>query len=199
MPNVVEGFRLYPRGFLGAIPAPRIEPIPDPDPDAIRKLLSHQFHVNKFRSNDEVTQANADVETLYADYIRQTPGGSRFNFRTKVNQVALRAFGTSDFLFWMREQKRSLAYSDLHRRFLHDILRHLEGQPGELQMHTWDSLLRIDSSAVLSDSYPDRFIDEWAKRNRHIQTVTDAVQAWCSHQGGHENMLVTLHLLFGDF
>lgn len=192
-----QGTRLYPRGFIGGLPNPRLERVAKPD--WIGQLMSHQYSVNRYRPADNTTVANPDVETLYAAYMKQSGDVMSFDFRTKVLAVALKAFGTNDFPMWVAQQRTSPAAGERHRRFIHDMLRFIGGERRELSLDVWASLLTVETDG--GNRNRDYFVEEWFAKNFFENTVktTDILQMWCTKHNGIEDLLVTLHLLFGDF
>ncbi len=196
MPDA-QGSRLYPRGFIGGLPKPRLERVSKPS--WIDQLMSHQFTVNRYRPADSTTVANPDVEVLYAAYIKQSGDVTSFDFRTRVLSVALKAFGTNDFRFWLAQQRTSPAVGERHQRFLRDMLRFIGGERRELPLDVWSSLLVADNDGIPQG--PDRFVEEWFATNfpSGAATTTNILQMWCSRYNGIEDLLVSLHLLFGDF
>lgn len=201
MPKEAINLRLFPRGFLGAEIRPQIERTPQPFSDVIAR---QQFRVQDFKTVDSDLFANPHVEALYASYIKQSATTGDFAFREKILKVALEAFGTHNFEFWFLAQFRSPACGDLHNRFLTDTLRFVRQGYREMSLETWGALLTItdegDKVGGVSEYAKDFFgIGRGALQTSRTNTaLVDVLQQWCSHQNGMEDLLVTMHLLFGN-
>lgn len=204
MPNAVRpGYRLYPRGFVGGVVSPRAKKAGE---SLAQQVLQHtsasEDGVNEFfpyqnANGGYATGGNPDVEALYASYMKQSGGVTSFDFRTKVLKAALQAFGTGDFQFWIMQQRTSPGYGDLHRRFIRDIVRYLRGERRELSLDVWDPLLVIENGATGVD-LPDPLIEEFFAVWPEAKQVSKVVQMWCQRHNGIEDLIVSLHLLFGD-
>lgn len=195
MPNASQGARLYPRGFIGGIPAERVVRMNKPPADA--PSLMHLFQIKNYHNADTTTYSNHEVEALYATYLKQVGEVTSFAFRKKVLSVALRAFGTKDFQEWIIQQRSSPASGELHRRFIRDIVRFLSGKRRELSLQVWAGLLNIDEDG--GNTTPDPEVEEFFAIYPHAHDLRHTLQFWCSQNGGIEDLLQTLHLLFGDF
>jgi hypothetical protein len=202
VPNSQKVLRLYPRGFLGADHQPQMVR----SPNAVSSIISQkfQYHID-LRSGGNAIQliANPHVEALYSQYIKRSVLTGSFEYREQVLAAALISFGTPDFNLWFESQFKSPACGDLHRRFLDDTLKFLNTGRREMSLETWGSLVTItdegDHIGQLSDYAKDFFgIGKGATiHSRRNYLVTDVVQMWCSQPNGFEDLLGTLHILFG--
>lgn len=202
MSNLVTsaGFTIYPRGFLGAILAPRIEKQPAPFESEYRKL---QNNLNLFQTSPAAIAVNENVESLYTKYIRNTYKSSSFDFRKLVLITALNAFGTEAFDFWYLKQFESPSVGDLHRRFLEDCLRFITTGRREWTLETWDSLLDFSDSGELRPQVGEVAADFFGitthghVRVRRNTALVEVLQDWCAVPNGLEDLLCSLHVLFG--
>lgn len=193
-------FKIYPRGFLGVRLEGRVER---------RALLNDtNLGVRFFQSimmanRNDVDHSNPDVEALYAQYIRREAQTLSFDYRKKVLIVALAAFGTSQFDFWYRLQLKSPTIADLHRRFLEDTLRFIRTGKREMALETWNVLVTADDKgeqkSELSEYANEFFGISSGGYSRYSQntSLTEVIQNWCSQPNGFEDLLGTLHVLFG--
>jgi hypothetical protein len=201
MPKEAVNLRLFPRGFLGAEIRPQIERTPQPFADAVAR---QQFRVQDFKTVDSDLFANPHVEALYAKYIKQSATTGDFSFREQILKVALEAFGTMNFEFWFLAQFKSPACGDLHNRFLTDTLRFISEGRREMALETWGALLTItdegDQVGAIGEYARDYFGMDSNRfvHGRRNTTLVDVLQQWCSHPNGMEDLLGTLHLLFGN-
>lgn len=202
-----ESFRAYPRGFLGAHMDVRIEnAVPKPAPRFV-----YQTDLSLTDAPVSTIVPNPDVETLYAKYIRNSAESLSFNFRKLVWITALHAFGTNDFRYWYEQQHLSPRAGDMHRRFLEDTLKFIVTGRRELDVvGTWNTLVTLNdttdragrvtdcSRQYLEDLRPALTIEESRVRPAGYIDVTDVIQRWCSQPNGVEDLLLSLHVLFGD-
>lgn len=194
-------FKLYPRGFLGARLEGRIEKQSHVRDSVLAGLRLDR--IAQFGNQNNIDHSNADVEALYAQYIKRTAATLAFEFREKLLIVALNAFGTSQFDFWFEMQLKSPVAGDYHRRFLDDTLRFINTGRRDMALETWQALVTSqdhgDHNSQMSDFAREFFgrpIGGWhSPRNTNL---IDVVQQWCSQPNGFEDLLGTLHLLFGN-
>lgn len=206
MPNSQKVLRMFPRGFLGA----DVQTQMVRSPNSVNSMISQkfQYHMDLVgganHGNKVDLVANPIVEGLYSQYIKRSINSNTFEFRQKVLQAALHSFGTPDFGLWFESQFKSPACGDLHRRFLDDTLKFLRNGRRDMSLETWGSLITItdegDHIGKLSD-YANEFfgIGQGVRvTDRRNYLNTDVIQMWCSHPNGFEDLLGTLHILFGS-
>lgn len=196
-----DKLRLYPRGFLGKNVQSQTERTVNPYQDQINQ---HQFMVDT-NQNSSVSAivANPEVEGVYADYIRDVVATSSFEFKERILKVALDSFGTINFGTWCIAQYDSKAAGDLHNRFIEDTLRFIVEGRREMSLMTWMSLIKItdegNNIGHMSQQTKDylKTLSDYRAETYNINLL-EVIQKWCSKPGGMEDMLVTLHILFGS-
>ena len=193
--------RLFPRGFLGADQGPQVERTPAP---FATHLLRQQYHIDDIDVRESKLLPNPHVAALYGQYIKQSYQTGSFDFRKQVLQVAIAAFGTNNFEFWYNAQHKVATCGDLHNRFLTDTLKFIREGRREMSLETWQSLVTItdegDRVGSLSP-YAKEFFgikDGAFAPNRREMTLAEVLQEWCSHPNGQEDLIGTLHILFGN-
>lgn len=195
-------FRLYPRGFMGGDLQPQVERTPQPfvHPTAIMT-----YRVNDHDDKRNAISANSTVEALYASYIKQTVRTGDFTFRKQILLAAFEAFGTPDFMYWFNTQyTKNPAAGTIHNDFLVDTLKFLTFGRRDMSLETWASLVQITDEGNNIGSMPSEAkeffgISEPGKR-RYVNdsNMIDIVKRWCSQPQGLEDLLGTLHILFGN-
>lgn len=195
-------FKVYPRGFLGAMLEDRVEKHTQTRDSILAGLQNYQVRI--FGKQNDVDHSNPNVEALYAQYIRRAPDTQSFEFRKKVLIVALHAFGTRQFDFWYHMQCKSPMVGDLHQRFLEDTLRFIATGRRELALETWNALVTVDDTGDHSGQL-SLFAREFFGMGRDGTSsatcntaIVDVIQQWCGFPNGMEDLLGTLHLLFGN-
>ncbi|MBB5409403.1 hypothetical protein HDG34_003344 [Paraburkholderia sp. HC6.4b] len=218
MPDIHAGrqgtsgaLRLYPRGFLGKTLPPRLAVKPRPFDIRIRTTPVAGIVVPQQNTAD----ANAAVEMLYAQYIRRAAATMSFEFREKILIVALDAFGTASFTDWYATQPESPSFGDTHQRFLIDTLHFIRHGRRNLPLESWASfLLPFDGGRRLAhagetpdETEPTEAAEEFFSYMQSTQPIAagpgtallaDVIQQWTSRAGGIEDLIGTLHLLFGN-
>ena len=199
-----ENFRLYPRGFLGGQILPQVVRIPKPYGE---QLSQHQYSVNTHQDNGRSIEANPNVESLYAEYIKNCTKVDSPEFRAQVLKATITAFGTKNFAIWYAIQFKSLAAGRLHKQFLEDTLKFILDGRREMSLETWQSLVLItdEGDKIGTHGNSDVVKSFFAiYDNQDVQSaktrfnLIDVIQDWCSKPGGIEDMLGTLHILFGN-
>lgn len=206
MSNALMGrsdFKLYPRGFLGAPQGPKIEKMPRPFDEQLSRVQTQFSLLRPTESNSLVP--NQNVESLYSEYINNGARVLDFDFRKRVLITALNAFGTTMFDMWYQKQTTSPAFGDLHSQFIDDTLRFIADGKREMSVETWGSLLTYSDKGELH-----REVSEYAaeffgistrgyNRHRRNATLVEIIQQWTSKPNGFEDLLCTLHVLFGTY
>jgi hypothetical protein len=185
--------RIFPRGFLGGDIAPQVERTPKAFGEEVDR---HQYQVNEHNTAKTAITANPHVEALYAGYIKRLPNSGSFEYRKEILLAALSAFGTPNFRAWYFVQHDSPAAGDLHNRFLTDTLKFLSEGRREMSLETWASLLTITDEGNNIGGVSDYAVKFFEYGNN--DKLTDVIQLWCEKSGGLEDLLGTLHILFGN-
>ena len=209
MPDIHSGthgipgtLRLYPRGFLGRTLPPRLVVKPRPFDVRIRTTPVAGIVVPQQNTAD----ANAAVEMLYAQYIRRAAATMSFEFREKALIAALDAFGTVNFRDWYETQSESPSFGDTHQRFLDDTFRFIMHGRRNLSLESWASFL-LPADGGTRPAGASEMAAEFFNAMQSTQPVgvgptpvllADVIQQWTSRPGGIEDLLGTLHLLFGN-
>lgn len=199
MPEAHSQYSIYPRGFLGRVVEPRVEK--KTQPPELR--LGGGGNVVTFGRPKTLVIPNPNVEALYKLNIDQPLQAKSFEFRERVLITALDAFGTKNFFEWVSLQYRSPSAGDMHRRFLADTMRFIETGHRELHTMTWANLVDVTDSGNVGPDFSEEVVDFFGlnpatKQPTRNQKLIDVVQTWCTRRGGCEDMLGTLHVLFGD-
>lgn len=200
MPEAL-GFKIYPRGFAGRDLPVRLAERPKPYEIRIRS----QKQIGVLQPTQQVLDANQVVETLYSQYIKRSADTLSEEFREAVLICALQAFGTTNFYSWYMTQLALPTISEEHVRFLGDIMRFIQTGSHEFRLETWAYLLKT-SSEGLRPFQPCQTARDFffMKQGTTIPcdpsqySLTNVIQRWCGQPQGIEDLLGTLHLLFGN-
>jgi hypothetical protein len=203
MLNNAAPLKLYPRGFLGKPLEARFS--------TKRRLGDSQYSglpvsVKLVTQQMNSVDANPTVEALYGRWINRAPATTAFEFRKQVLNAALDAFGTDNFFYWYTAQAGSPAFGDLHRDFMEDTLHYIQTGQRKMCLENWQALLTTDDSGERSEelsSAAKAFFgiktpeEQW--RSPQYRRLDEVIQKWCSQPTGFEDLLSTLHVLFGNY
>lgn len=197
MPEV--HLKLYPRGFLGAVlqnKMQRQKALAESNQGfSLRNLLvmrdQNDFHV-----------PNGTVEEIYQSYMHDCASTASFEFRHKVLLCAFNAFGTDDFRLWFEMQYQNPSAGDLHGRFLVDTLHFLSTGQREMCLENWSRLLTLTASPDDIGPVPEYARNYFGQTQSNLSgrkvSTTDAIESWCRKPTGFQDLVGTLHILFGS-
>lgn len=189
-------FKVYPRGFLGAKLQDRVQR----DTALVQNNMGFiPVKLSAYKRSNGINDFNHTIEELYAAYIREEAGVTGFDFRERALKAALHAFGTHWFDVWFLSQLKSPFVGPTQRDFLDDCLRFLRGERRHMFLENWAPLLTIENAE--GEQKPSKITTEYfmlkgTGRGRKVH-LEEALQDWCSKPNGFEDLLGTLHLLFG--
>jgi hypothetical protein len=195
--GVLPRMKVYPRGFLGAALEPRA--IKQHGlAESNRGFSMRDYNVMVDQNKFDVS--NPAIEELFNTYLLDREKAEKFEFRQQVYHVALRAFGAPNFLMWFQAQYGNPSAGELHGRFLADTLKFLTEGRRAMSLETWASIIVIDSGADPIGRLPQTAIDFFGigKNYRRDVDWPNIVQTWCSQPGGLEDLVGSLHILFGS-
>ena len=193
MPNQETTLRLYPRGFMGGTLKPQVRRTPQRNSKPLNSL---SFRVEDQDKKAITMTAHPRVEQLYSLYIRNTVSVQDFDCRKSVLECALHVFGSNDFELWMNAQYSSPAPSRLLHDFLNDIVKFLKSGTRDMSNEVWARLLHITDEGNNIDPMNNemkKFLSD--KENCSLINV---IQKWCSHPNGLQDLLMSLHVMFGQ-
>lgn len=201
MPEVAAstmGLRVYPRGFVGGNIGVPLKPTTRPYEEILQK---HQYHPGMFSLPKLPVLANHNIEKISSKFIKQSMAILDGDFREQVLKVALIAFGTQNFRQWVNAQHDTGTTGELHIEFLQDTLNFIQYGKRNLSLSNWLPMLTLSdlgsNATPLSEEVKKFFIDPETQRERNA-TLVDVIQRWCSQDGGFEDLIQTLHVLFGE-
>lgn len=200
MPNatLAPAMSMYPRGFLGAIPRARVEPIPRPFEERLRqRTLS--LNLRLARPNASNLVPNYDVEELFDKLINGLDVIGDFGYREKLLVTAIGAWGTTNFKTWYDTQGKSPAFGKLHQQFMDDCLAFIMTGERGMRVEVWNQLLTHDNSVNVKQERSDIYRAFFGNNGTYSTSVTEVIQRWVSWPGGFEDLMLSLHVFFGKY
>lgn len=166
----------------------------------MRSVTTYPRGYQAFRIDAERDQkasaGDSEVEVLYRWFITRKVNPDAWDYRVKVLAAALRLFGPN-FAKWAALQQRDNPYVYEHNYdFLSDTYGYLAGNDRKLMLQSWEELLMEYPSAVVLNTLQNRYSEDPVSVLPSPKTV-DVLQAWCSRENGFEDLVYTLHILFG--
>lgn len=195
------GFKIYPRGFAGRELPVRIAERPKPYELRIRS--PKMFGIVQ-GNNPTVLDANQAIEMLYSQYIKRSADTLSFEFKEAVLIAGLQAFGALNFWSWYSTQLQLPTIGENHVRFLSDVCRFIQTGKHEFTLETWSHLLKPSSEGIRPFAPCETAKNFFGLYNRAFPpdpsqySLTNVFQRWVAQPQGLEDLLGTLHLLFGN-
>lgn len=190
---------LYPRGFIGFDTGLITNNTSGIDIDDWIKSIKLNKPVMK-----EVSPYKGipEIDSLWNEYQSKTSFITSFDFREKILKNAMVAFGTLSFYDWCNLQNKNIYLTALHKRFLNDTFSFIEEGKRSVSIMTWRSLLemRVAGSQDKDEDYSMNtfFRMDSQQFNRRSFRLSDNLIDWCRQENGFEDLLMTLHVLFGS-
>lgn len=185
-----KSLKIYPSGFLGNPEVSLTQPL---DLTTIKQRLFEKLPTN-FVDN---LSANREVESLWDDVVFGDPAYKSFEFREKILKVALRAFGTRSIFEWIAAQADSDMYTEYHHLWIDETLQYaLEGKPRTYTYSAWFALFSCgssDKSSLISPTVRRHFGTDGSRDF----SINDFLVAWVSQPRGIDDLIESLHILFG--
>jgi hypothetical protein len=200
MLDAQAGIKFYPRGFVGASLPVRLAVKPKPYEFKIRSKPQVGVIIPQMTSADP----NQVIEMLYSQYVKRSADTQSFEFREAILIAALNAFGSPNFYSWYKSQLQSPTVGERHVAFLGDTLKFLMTGRRDMTLETWAVLLKPDAEAVRPLEPCETACRYFGLQGRNIPadpvrySLVDTIQQWCEMPQGIEDLLGTLHVLFGN-
>jgi hypothetical protein len=135
------------------------------------------------------------VQDLFTEYTNFPQRTAYWEFRSRVIQEAVRLL--SGNYNWFILQDNNAQVVDWNYKFLMDTIRFIATGRRQVSIHQWPMLLSDEPPAGLSLVGGRRDIADLFK-TLALQTSTEAmIQKWCMQPKGFDDLMFTLHLLFG--
>lgn len=144
---------------------------------------------------DEVVVSSGDesVEMLFTSYLDRTVNISSWDFRRGILLHAKRLFG--DLHEWFRLQLNNPNVIGYNRTFILDTVEYLKTGRRQLSVSTWFELIQEGGKGHTANAVPTAL--QGHKGDVTSFSSDELMQKWVSMPNGFEDLINTLHLLFG--
>lgn len=159
-------------------------------------IVYPRLYTSRLAQGAEVLVSSGDesIEVLFQAMMDQTTNTKSWPFQRNVLTNALRLFGA--LRTWLTEQKANPNLVGYNRQFIDDTINFITTGKRELSVQTWFDLVSEGGVGHHAHAIPQRLLD-----NKRVlessQTSLELLQAWAQQPNGLEDLLNTLHLLFG--
>ena len=193
-----KGFPIYMRGFLGS-PHGKMR-------DTNRSLVyDTTLADNMYRKAMELANQNAynpNAVNIYVELLKNPLVVHDDMFLRATIKTAKEAFGTTSFVDWFQLQYQSPDTGSTHIDYLEDMLEFaLVGRAYKplYDNQTWLSVLNL-TLVRGNETYLSKQTEEMLERfvKSHGRSVDDFINAMLLKEFGHEQLVRTLFVLFGD-
>lgn len=131
------------------------------------------------------------VDVLYGMLVDRAHNHSSWAFRKQILDAALRLFG--NFNDWVDAQRKNPRVAGYNADFVEDTLQYIETGERKMCLENWIELM--------SEGHPPIHLagthSHAAPRLWQSPSTVKTIQKWCQHPNGVNDLLSTLHLLFG--
>lgn len=144
---------------------------------------------------DEVVVSSGDesVEMLFASYLDRSVNIASWDFRRAILLHAKRLFG--DLHEWFRLQLHNPNVVGYNQAFVLDTVGYLKTGQRQMSVTTWFDLIQEGGKGHTANAVPTAL--QGHKGELTSSSSDELLQTWVSKPNGFEDLLNTLHLLFG--
>lgn len=134
-----------------------------------------------------------EITELYRKHVQRKQNTMTWEYRSKVVEAAMRLFGIN-FQRFITAQLRNPYLHGIAFDFLSDSIAYATSTGHRrLSLSNWSALIETD---------PDKKPIDVRRKLKAVPslkglTTEQLLSLWCSHQGGFEDLLRTLYLMFG--
>lgn len=186
----LDNLEITPRGFLGnslgesvKIPLGTFSKTTTVGPDA-----------NNFAGR--ITIPNPNVDKVMNEYVNKPLHCANFGFVVDVIEIAIHAFGTSNFTNWYVMQHKSPVTTDLHIRFLNETIDFILTGERKTNVFTWLNLLACTENTGNYTLVDNNILAKIEKGG--IKTIKELLIVWLRKENGLNDLVMTLFILFGS-
>lgn len=142
-------------------------------------------------------QGDPDVVELYAEYMNAGVDSLTWTFRKKAITVALDAFDVIDGFSFTAQDANDHVF-DYNYLFLLDTIKYLATGKRTQDLSTWGELITQLPEARRGVERNRTQIEDCIRELDLTMSAEAIVKAWCSWPQGIDDMICTLHILFGE-
>lgn len=190
----------YPSGFVAYSVG---WPVQHYNADLETKLAAVRFS-KVAAAKEKSVISNPIIEMLFKQWREMGRKPTQVDFLEDVCSAALQAFGTTNVYEWFHMQVQNPYFTANHREFLNETLRFIETGQRRFSHATWAKILRFQM-ATPQDAQTEYIYQDFFRTNARTSAllkpasdIYSFIARWLAQPGGFDDMLKTLHIIFGD-
>ena len=159
-------------------------------------FVSPLIHLNgMYPKYDEWCEGDTDASVYHT-----LPGLTFRNYADakKTIEIARKAaslFGGVDlFGFIQTNLQRGYFKTDLHFRFLQDTVEYIKTGRRNMSIHTWMQLLVVPGQSISKKHLAKTAYSMKSDSYRNV-----SVMQWLTHEGGLQDLVLSLYIIFGKY
>lgn len=139
------------------------------------------------------SKGDVTVETLWSFLKDRTITVDSWSYERRVLDTALRLFG--DFDQWLADNRANPRVIGYSAGFIDDTVNYINTGLRQMSPLTWLELLHEgdDAPSVTSTHFTPSHLSVQVG-----ESTVQILQRWCAHPNGFEDLISTLHVLFGN-
>lgn len=161
--------KMYPRGYSGGQASPSV--------------------VTDTREGDP------EVVQLFERYTGPEARSTDWEFRKQVIKAAIRLLGGSGN--WFVKQDINPMVQDYNYQFLADTLKFIATGRRDIHVVAWQDLLTHAPNQPLKTLEGRHELGDRIREFGHVVSVEALIQKWCSQPNGFDDLMFSMHLMFG--
>ncbi|ABY62983.1 virion structural protein [Pseudomonas phage 201phi2-1] len=144
----------------------------------------------------ELREGDPRVHELFVEFTNFPKHAVTWDFQKRVINLAQELF-EGEYSWFVRQDSNALI-KDQNYAFILDTVRYIATGYRRFSIHTWPSLISYDVP-VIRESVAGRRDIWFLMEELSVPGNTNAfIQKWLSHKDGFNDLVYTLHLLFGS-
>lgn len=145
--------------------------------------------------NYSLRDGDAEVVDLFNQYTGPESKSSGWEFRKRAIKCAYRLFNGQEN--WFLRQDQNGMVQDYNYEFLQDTIRFIATGKRRMNLFVWqDLIIHQPEHALKGVEHRHEIADQF--KSLALSTSFDAMfQRWISHPGGFDDLMMSLHLMFG--
>lgn len=145
----------------------------------------------------EVQAGDPNVMILYREYANPGFETQTWQFKRRVIDLALRVFDRKEGFSFI-DQDANTHLSGFNYKFLLDTLKYIATGRRSMDVQMWGDLMEQSSTVPTHVVEGRSAIYKRIAEYKLDLTPSSLIQKWLSHKDGLEDLIVTMHLMFGD-
>lgn len=140
-----------------------------------------------------------EVTDIYNDWCGDSKLLKSMEFRERILSAAFKSFNSLSLYSWLQMQSMPETTGSLHEKFLDETLNYIVTGKREINIVQWIRLLEADTKTLSVNFSFDKQFDRtrFTHTNFESNLTTDIVQRWVSLPDGFQDLMISLHVIFG--